>query len=192
MNNSLNTDHNHNNQNQKRSSSFKEHKQKPLPLKTQKVGSKTNNNVGISNYMPMKSKSNTNNHMKKIKALNTTSVKTNIKGNFQTTYKEPITQNINSIKAHNLSLNNFKTEIKLPNAQKFLNETQFVKSPFLSKTFKGMAQNRKTSKVNPAISNIHSSNCGRLGNTFQMTTGKRRGPSGHSNKSKRDISNSHK
>ena len=192
MNSSLNND------NQKRSSSYKERKQKPSPLRTQKIPPK--NNIGISNYMPMKSKSNTNNHVKKFKALNTTSVRTNPnqpQTGINSGYKEPITQNVNLIKAHNLSLNNFKTEIKLPNAQKFLNETQFVKSPFLSKTFKGMMQNGKHSKVNTnVLGSVHASNYGRIGNTFQMTTttGKRRGPSGHSNKSKRDnnMSNSHK
>lgn len=64
-----------------------------------------------------------------------------------TTYKEPIYQHDNLLKAHNLSLNNFKAEMKLPQAQKFIAETQFVKSPFLAKTLKNMMQPSSYQKV---------------------------------------------
>jgi hypothetical protein len=58
-------------------------------------------------------------------------------------YKEPIKQHANLLQTHNLSLNNFKTDMRLPQTQKFLAETQFAKSPFLSKTLKGLVQNVK-------------------------------------------------
>lgn len=104
-----------------------------------------------------------------------------------TTYKEPILQHANLLKAHNLSLNNFKTEIRLPQAQKFLNETQFVKSPFLSKTLKDMMQTK------PGAKGSQGSNYGRLGGNFQKSAGRRkREASAHSNKSKRETSGSQK
>lgn len=74
-------------------------------------------------------------------------------------YREPIQQHANLLKSHNLSLNNFKTEIRLPNAQKFLNETQFIKSPFLSKTLKGMMMGAPAKK-----STNNANNYGRIGN----------------------------
>lgn len=98
-------------------------------------------------------------------------------------YKEPIQQHANLLKAHNLSLNNFKTEMKLPQTQNFLSETQFVKSPFLSKTLKGMMQ----TNINQGLT------YGRLGSSFQPNPGRRqRDPSGHSSKSKRETSGSQK
>lgn len=55
-----------------------------------------------------------------------------------------------------------------------------------------MMQNEKSTKDNMIMNNIHTSNYGRIGNTFKMTSSKHREPSGFSNRSKRDISNSHK
>lgn len=172
----------------KRSASYKDHKQKPSPLRTQKVSNKTG--VSLGSYMPGgKTKANNSANMKKFKALNTATVKTTPPHPNSTTYKEPIHQHANLLKQHNLSLNNFKTEIRLPNAQKFMNETQFAKSPFLSKTLKGMMQSVKPQQKH---GNSHASNYGRIGNSFQANASRRREPSGHSRKSKRDASNSHK
>ena len=58
-------------------------------------------------------------------------------------YKKPIEQHAKLLQTHNLSLNNFNTDMRLPQTQKFLAETQFVKSPFLSKTLKGIQQSGK-------------------------------------------------
>jgi hypothetical protein len=167
---------------QKRSSSNKERKQqKSSPIRTTKVSGK--GDVGETNN----SKNNTGNVQKKIKEMNTGLNRTTQNAPTSTNYKEPIHQHANLLKAHNLSLNNFKTEIRLPHAQKFLNETQFVKSPFLSKTLKGMMQNKPTTKGAQGV------NYGRLGTNFQKSAGRRkREASAHSNKSKRETSGSHK
>lgn len=101
----------------------------------------------------------------------------------QSIYKDPIFQHSNIMKTQNLSLNNFKTEMRLPQTQNFLAETQFVKSPFLAKTLKGMMQPQ----------DIHSSNFNKVGIVLQSSTGrKQRDPSANSNKSKRETSGSQK
>jgi hypothetical protein len=173
----------------KRSSSYKDRKQKPSPLRTQKVSNK--GGIGISSYMPVKTKSSKSSNMKQFQALNTGTVRPTQPHPNSTTYKEPIQQHANLLQAHNLSLNNFKTEIRLPNPQKFLHEPQFVKSPFLSKTLKGMMQGSKPN-TKGANGSSHAANYGRIGNAFQTNGNRRREPSGHSSKSKREASSSHK
>ena len=157
-------------ENAKRASSNKERKTKASPIRTTKASSKE---MSMTQYFTGKSKG-AQGHKK-------------VKGVGQA-FKGSKYSHANVVKGSNLSLNNFKTEIRLPNAQKFLNETQFVKSPFLSKTLKGMMQPKPAKASNP-----HSSNYGRLGATFQTTAGRRkREASAHSNKSKRETSGSHK
>lgn len=175
--------------NQKRSSSYKERKQKASPLRSSKYSTK--NEFGGPQYFSNKTMNNTGNISKKLKGLNTKSVRPTHVQPHSTTYKEPIHQHANLLKAHNLSLNNFRTEMKLPHAQKFLAETHFAKSPFLAKTLKGMMQ--PGVKPNDSVNTSHGSNYGRIGNAFQVSgSRKQREPSAHSNKSKRETSGSHK
>lgn len=174
-----------------RSASYKDRKQKSSPIRTTKVSNK--NEIGVTHYFPSKTKNSTANVSSQLKNLTTGSVRTGqVHPATTTSYNEPINQHANLLKSHNLSLNNFKTEIRLPHAQKFLTETQFVKSPFLSKTLKGMMQPKPGSKgANPSGS--HATNYGRLGSNFQVSNGRRqREQSGHSTKSKRETSGSHK
>ena len=160
-----------------RSSSYKDHLKKDSPSRTQKVSTK--NEFGNSQFFSAGNKTGLNNS-KKIKQFNVASVRTNQPQNF---YKEPIHQHANLLKEHNLSLNNFKTEMRLPQTQNFLAETQFVKSPFLSKTLKGMMQ----------TSGVQTTSYGRVGNILQSSAGRRqRDPSTNSNKSKRETSGSQK
>ena len=73
--------------------------------------------------------------------------------------------------------------MRLPQTQNFLTETQFVKSPFLSKTLKGMMQ--------PA--GVQTASYGKVGSILQTSTGrKQRDPSVNSSKSKREASGSQK
>jgi len=103
----------------------KDRKQKSSPIRTTKISGK--NQMGVTHYFTNKSKG------ERSKNRHT---------NQNSTYKEPIHQHANLLKAHNLNLsfNNYKTEMRLPNRQKFVADTQLVKSPFLSKTLKGMMQ----------------------------------------------------
>lgn len=178
-------------ENQKRSSSYKDRKQKSSPIRTTKVAGKSE--AGVTHYFSNKNKNSTGSMVSQVKAINPTSLRTAPAQPSTTTYKEPIHQHANLLKAHNLSLNNFKTEIRLPHAQKFMAETQFVKSPFLSKTLKGMMQTKPTSK-GISTTTTHASNYGRLGNNFPISAAGRRQreTSGNSNKSKRETSGSHK
>lgn len=172
--------------NQKRTTSHKERKQKSSPIRTTKIKGK--NEMGVTHYFTSKPKNSTGSTHKKLKGIGANSGRTGQAHPSTTAYKEPILHHANLIKAHNLnlSLNNYKTEMRLPHATKFIVEPQFAKSPFLSKTLKGMIQ-PKSSNKNPGT------NYGRLGYTFQSKSGrKKRESSAHSHKSKREGSNSHK
>ena len=162
-----------------RSSSYKDHLKRDSPSRTQKASAK--NEFGNSQFFPTSSKTGMNNS-KKIKPFNVTSVRSN-QAQPQSYYKEPIHQHANLLKEHNLSLNNFKTEMRLPQTQNFLAETQFAKSPFLSKTLKGMMQ----------TSGVQTTSYGRVGNILQSNAVRRqRDPSTNSSKSKRETSGSQK
>lgn len=167
--------------NQKRASSNKDRKQKSSPIRTTKVTGK--NEMGMTHYFPGKPK-NTSSKGKFISKA-TNSGRTG-KGN--PGYKEPIHQHAGLIKANNLnlSLGNYKTEMQLPHPTKYMAEPKFAKSPFLSKTLQGMMQPKPASKKRVK-------EYGRMGYPFQAKSGrKKREGSAHSNKSKRDASNSHK
>ena len=173
-----------------RTSSNKERKQqKSSPIRTTKI---SNKEMGVTQYFSTNGKGSTGNAHKKVKGLNTGPVRAGQAHPVNTNFKASKYQSTSIVKGNNLSLNNFKTEIKLPHAQKFLTETQFVKSPFLSKTLKVMMQGHPANPVKESRGN-GPSNYGRLGNSFQTTTGRRkRDPSAHSNKSKRETSGSYK
>ena len=154
-----------------RSSSNKDRKQKSSPIRTTKISGK--NQMGVTHYFTNKSKG------ERSKNRHT---------NQNSTYKEPIHQHANLLKAHNLNLsfNNYKTEMRLPNRQKFVADTQLVKSPFLSKTLKGMMQPKASTKN-------QSSKYGPLGYSFPTkSVRKKKDSSAPSSKPKRDGSKSNK
>jgi hypothetical protein len=160
-----------------RSSSYKDQLKKESPIRTQKVSTK--NEFGNYQFFPSNNKLG---NTKKMKQFNAASVRTN-QPQTQALYKEPMHQHANLLKEHNFSLNNFKTEMRLPQTQNFLAETQFVKSPFLSKTLKGMMQ----------PSGVQTTSYGKVGNILQATAVRRqRDPSTNSSKSKREVSGSQK
>lgn len=168
--------------NQKRSNSNKDRKQKSSPIRTTKISGK--NETGVMHYFTSKPKPGSSKGKKQYIPKGSSSGR----GKAKATYQEPIHHHANLIKANNLnlSLNNYKTEMQLPNATKYIGEPQFAKSPFLSRTLQGMMQPKPTSKK-------QASNYGRLGYSFPSKSGrKKREGSAHSNKSKREGSNSHK
>lgn len=160
-----------------RASSFKEKKESPLrSQKTSAKGEITyHQNVPNSKKYSVPS-------TKKPKQYSGANMKTN-QPHKNSIYKDPIFQHSDIMKTQNLSLNNFKTEMRLPQSQNFLAETQFVKSPFLTKTLKGM--------MHPQ--DVHNQNLNKTGIVLQSSTGRnQRDPSTNSNKSKRENSGSQK
>ena len=156
-----------------RSSSFKEKKESPL--RTQKASTKNDlNGSQFATNTKWYGVTNT----KKTKPLTGTGMKTN-QPKKQAFYTDHAFNQTNVVKNQNLSLNNFKTEMRLPQTQNFLAESQFAKSPFLVKTLKGLKQPTDT----------HVSNFGKIGMMHQSSTGrKQRDPSANSNTIKYTLS----
>jgi len=156
---------------QNRSASYKENHNDLSLFQSQKVS--TNSHMAASLLASEKGKSAKN---KTGTPFTVSSVRTNQPSHG---YKEPIQYGLPG-KERGAAPNNFKIKMRLPQTQNFIAETQFIKSPFLSKTLKGLIQH----------TGGNGATYGKMASSFQTNMGRKRDPSAHSNKSKRDNSGS--